>query len=327
MDDASLAELENSRVAKTPETPIVTPTDTVVTPVVAPTEVVTPTPVATPEAKVVEPVIPKKPNKLKEGLFKTKTDAAAPPATPVDTTDWKAKFEGITKDPSYIALRKAQEQNKSVFDITDEIKSQDPKKLSREQVFVKMLQGLNMSDEEIATEVEDFKDKKPYEQVAIIKPKQDELERTYKQDLDNFVSTYQPQENAIAKTISDYAKAAAEAKGKELFDGALVVDDAVAKTTEQFANSNITPQQMHEAFTLYANREIAFLQYFKAGEESVRESEIEAIQGSGDRSIKQTVTPKADISIEARQADAEAAIAQQSKRFDTQIFVPQTVSK
>lgn len=134
--------------------------------------------VETLEAKVVESVIAPNHWEVSEEGAEALKNLENKEISSVDNTkelskkyETKAKeYEDLVSDPLIKAYLSAKEAKKDVSTFIDEIKGEDIKSLTDEQVWQKELKSANLTDDEISAEMDSFKDLSPYQKKKQAEP-------------------------------------------------------------------------------------------------------------------------------------------------------------
>lgn len=260
------------------------------------------------KATIKEPQKGKKPKveKFWEKAAETTTTETAQTQTQATPSkeyeDWKKKAEqwdALQNDISYVALQRARAEGKDLLTLANELSSQDPSKLKREDVFKLILNEVGYTDQdEIESEIDEFKSKKPYEQEQIIERKRQKLIDDYNNNLNKFRAEYTPKEVQEQNNLKDFHKALEESKGKSDFGGALTYDQAALDKAMQ-AVEKATPQETLRAFALLGNLDVVFKNVYEAGMNEVLSNEINELRGTTERGIKTTPVIEKDKSNKA----------------------------
>lgn len=174
---------------------------------------------------------------------------------PEDYEELKKFKSTVESNINWTILKKAEAEGKSILDVTNEIKAQNPSSLTREQVFALMLKDAGISDEDAEDKILAFNEKEFYEQDSIIDKKRTRLNDEYQNKLKEFEKSYQPKQNEQQAYYENLTKVMAEAKGRKFGLDVIEGNDETIARTQTFLKTNPTPEQMFEAMIIYANLE------------------------------------------------------------------------
>lgn len=207
--------------------------------------------------------------------WETGSGQQAADSTPKDVSAVQAeldKIKAILERPSVKSILAAEAEGRSIFDVVaNELKTPDTSKMSDEDVFKLDLADLNLSEEELRQEMDNWNSKSPAEKKREVKALRAKFDTQRTQELTKYADSAlsstannrAQERDIVTKSAEAFETKVDSMKGQKLF-GVLEIDDATSKTMkEALSKEDLLPKKADGTYDDTALMEMVAFRKFK----------------------------------------------------------------